>query len=207
MILRALIFVSRRARWNLGGIWARMVLRSYGVEFGPGLKIGSSPVIRRHAEGRIRLGRNVTILNELAENPAGVAHPTVLCACRPKSELIIGDGVGISGATLYAWERIEIGERVQIGADAMIYDSDFHPLSGSERAKFSDNIATAPVILEPDVWLAARSMVLKGVRIGRGAVVAAGAVVTKDVPAHSIVAGVPARVIGNTPDHPQNLPA
>jgi len=200
MFIRGLIFVSRRLRWTVGGIWARQVLRSYGVEFGPGLRLGSAPVIRRHASAVIRIGRNVTISNELAENPAGIAHRTALCACLPGAELAIGDNVGISGAVLFAWKKITIGDRVLIGADAAIYDSDFHPLDPVKRGQFDqESIGRAPVIIEPDVWIGARAMVLKGVTVGRGAVVGAGAIVTTDVPPGAIVGGIPAKVIGRVP--------
>jgi acetyltransferase-like isoleucine patch superfamily enzyme len=200
MIIRGLIFLARRARWRVGGVWARMVLRSYGVQFGEGLHIGSAPVVRCHKTGVIRIGRNVTIYNELAENPAGITNPTVLCAWMPESELIIGDDVAMSGAILYAWRKIHIGDRVLLGAGATVYDSDFHPLDVSSRNRFeTSTVGVAPVIIEPDVWVGARAIVLKGVTIGRGSVIGAAAVVTKDVPAGSIVGGVPAKVIGRAP--------
>ena len=175
-------------------------MRSYGVEFSEGLRLGSAPVIRRHKGGVIRLGRNVSIANELAENPAGVAHRTALCACGPGARLLIGNGVGISGAILHAMQRIEIGDDVMIGAGAAIFDHDFHPLDAEDRRK-GDNarLGMAPVRIEPDAWVGARAMVLKGVTIGRGAVIGAGAVVTHDVPAWTIVAGVPAQVIKPVP--------
>lgn len=175
-------------------------MRSYGVEFGPGLKIGSAPIIRRKGNARIRLGNDVNIYNEMAENPAGISHPTVLAACQPGAELLIGNQVGISGGIFYAWRRIEIGDRVMVGADAVVYDTDFHPLDPVKRAALDEaSVGVAPVKIESDVWLGARSMVLKGVTIGHGSIVAAGAVVTKDVPANCIVAGVPAKVVGPVP--------
>ncbi len=198
MFIRGLIFLSRRLRWAVGGVWARQVLRSYGVTYGPGLRLGSAPVIRRHPSAVIRIGRNVIISNELAENPAGISHPTALCACLPGAELVIGDHVGMSGAILYAWKKISIGDRVLIGADAAIYDSDFHPLDPVKRGQFDlESIGKAPVVIESDVWIGARAMVLKGVTVGRGAVVGAGAIVTADVPPGAIVAGIPAKVVGN----------
>ena len=162
--------------------------------------MGAAPFVRRNQRATIRLGRNVVILNTLEENPAGISHRTVLCACNPGAELLIGDGVGISGAVLYARRRIEIGDRVMIGAGVAVYDNDFHPLDASDRRR-NDHaaIAVAPVVIESDVWVGARAMVLKGVTIGCGAVVGAGAVVAKDVPAAAIVAGVPARVVGQSP--------
>lgn len=200
MIFRGLVYVTRRTRWCLGGVWGRLVLRLYGVQFGNHLQIGSAPLIHRHREARIRLGNDVTILNSLAENLAGIPHRTVLCAARPGAELVIGNKVGISGAVLYAWQRIEIGDRVAIGAGAAVYDSDFHPLDPEAREHGDlTQVGVAPVVIESDVWLCARCLVLKGVTIGRGAVVGAGAVVTKDVPPGTIVAGVPARVVGHIP--------
>ena len=200
MIFRGLVYMTRRTRWHLGGVWGRLVLRLYGVQFGNHLQMGSAPLVQRHREARIRLGNDVTILNTLVENLAGIAHRTVLCATRPGAELVIGNKVGISGAVLYAWQRIEIGDRVAIGAGATVYDSDFHPLDPAARDRGDvSQVGVAPVVIESDVWLSARCMVLKGVTIGRGAVVGAGAVVTKDVPPGTIVAGVPARVVGHVP--------
>ncbi len=174
-----------------------MVLRSYGVEFGSGLKLGSAPVIRCHETGWITLGKNVQISNELEENTAGITHRTALCACQPGSELIIGNDVRISGAVLCAWNRIEIGDRVVIGAGAIVYDSDFHPLEVGARNRFDDSkVRFAPVMIEADVRIGPRAMVLKGVNVGQGAVIAAGAVVTMDVPPGAIVQGIPAQTIG-----------
>ena len=203
MVLRGVICVSRRIRWWFGGIWGRAVLRSYGVKFGPALKLGSAPYVRRHSAATIQIGRDVVILNELAQTGAGITHHTVLAAIEPGAKLLIGDGVGISGAVLFAMRHIEIGEKVMIGAGAVVYDNDFHPVGAADRRRNDrSKIGVASVVIEPDVWLGARAMVLKGVRIGRGSVVAAGAVVVKDVPPWSIVAGVPARVVGQIP--PEN---
>ncbi len=192
--------MSRRVRWAVGGFWARQVMRSYGVSYGSGLRLGSSPVIRRHSSAVIRLGRNVSISNELAENPAGISHRTSLCACLPGAELVIGDDVGISGAVIYAWKSIHIGDRVLVGADAAIYDSDFHSLDPTKRSGLDPEfIGMASVVIESDAWIGARAMVLKGVTVGRGAIVGAGAIVTSNVPPGTIVAGIPAKVVGQVP--------
>ena len=73
-------------------------------------------------------------------------------------------------------------------------DSDFHAVGDLDAPGKS-----APITIEDDVWLATRAVVLKGVTVGRGAVVATGAVVTKDVPPYTLVAGVPARPIRTLP--------
>ena len=75
-----------------------------------------------------------------------------------------------------------------------------HPLDATERRK---GVATgAPIVIEDDVWIGTGSIILPGVKIGKGAVVAAGSVVTKDVEAFTVVAGNPAKFLKNTDDHP-----
>ncbi|MCW3040473.1 MAG: hypothetical protein JWM31_2378 [Solirubrobacterales bacterium] len=103
------------------------------------------------------------------------------------AELILGSGYANVGLSLACFERIEIGEGAAIGEQVMIRDSDNHQILGSGPA-------TAPIVVGDLVWIGARATILKGVTIGDGAVVAAGAVVNRDVPAGALVAGVPARV-------------
>jgi acetyltransferase-like isoleucine patch superfamily enzyme len=86
-------------------------------------------------------------------------------------------------------KHVKIGNGTTIGFDTVILDSDVHRLlqEGFEVSK--------PVLIGSHVWIGARAMVLKGVTIGSGSVVAAGAVVTKNVPENTLVAGVQAEVI------------
>ena len=107
-----------------------------------------------------------------------------------KGRLTVGRNSRLNGVHIDARERIDIGANVRIAPYSIILDSDFHDI----KDHFSEG-PSAPVIIEDDVWIATRCTILKGVTIGRGAVVAAGAVVTKDVPPYTIVAGVPAKVI------------
>ena len=93
---------------------------------------------------------------------------------------------------------ITIGKRVLIGAGACIWDTDFHPLDPILRQQHATRGAKfAPITIEDEVFIGARSLILKGVSIGRGAVIGAGSVVTKNVDAGEIVAGNPARIIGS----------
>jgi maltose O-acetyltransferase len=111
-------------------------------------------------------------------------------SAHPGGYLEIGNHNYINGAFISASSKVVLGNNIKIGPQTMIMDSDFHDTSDHNKEGLSSEI-----IIEDDVWLGARSTVLKGVHIGKGAVVAIGAVVTRDVPANAIVGGIPAKII------------
>jgi acetyltransferase-like isoleucine patch superfamily enzyme len=96
-------------------------------------------------------------------------------------------------SVINAVERVSIGDYVLIAPGCHITDAN-HGIAPGVRIR-EQRRTTAPVTIHDDVWIGAGAKVLSGVTIGCGAVVAAGAVVTKDVPANAIVGGVPARVL------------
>jgi len=103
--------------------------------------------------------------------------------------LRIDKGTYLNRNTLIVAERsVEIGKNCKISWDVIIMDSDQHVLG-------NPNEANAPVVIGDDVWIGCRAIILKGVRVGRGAVIGAGSVVTKDVPEYTVAGGVPAKVI------------
>jgi acetyltransferase-like isoleucine patch superfamily enzyme len=89
---------------------------------------------------------------------------------------------------------VEIGDRVYTSPHTQILAVN-HVFDDTRRPFIEQGITAQGIVIEDDVWLGASATVTDGVRVGRGAVVAAGAVVTEDVPAHTVVAGVPARVV------------
>lgn len=107
------------------------------------------------------------------------------------ASLKVGTNSRVNGVHISASNRVEIGDNVRLAPYTIIIDNDFHKVDDH----FSDGGVRKPIIIEDDVWITMNCMVMKGVRIGRGAVIAAGAVVTKDVPAYSVAGGVPAKVI------------
>lgn len=98
-----------------------------------------------------------------------------------------------SGASIHCVESVSIGDNLLLAAFASISDTDSHEVVRGA------GVRTAAVVIGDDVWIGRASIVLPGVTIGDGAVVGAGSVVTKDVPAHTVVAGSPARVIRELP--------
>lgn len=119
-----------------------------------------------------------------------------------KGQLIVGQNSRLNGVHIYAGELVQIGKNVRIAPYTIILDSDFHNVSDH----FSDGLTKA-VHIEDDVWIATRATILKGVRIGKGAVIATGAVVTKDVEAYTMVAGVPAVFVKRIAAHKEVEPS
>jgi acetyltransferase-like isoleucine patch superfamily enzyme len=120
----------------------------------------------------------------------------LLCSGSSKpNKLVIREGTYINRNSMFdVHERLEIGRNCMIGPGCYVTDANHGTALGVPLA--SQRMTTHPVVLEDDVWLGAGVIVLSGVRLGRGAVIGAGAVVTKNVPANSKVAGVPGRVMG-----------
>jgi acetyltransferase-like isoleucine patch superfamily enzyme len=137
---------------------------------------------------------------------------------QPRRKMTVGAGAKISPNAVFSNpERIEIGDRVSIGARCTLWagpsrgrivigdDVLFGPevMVTAAGYRFNDGAPVTEqamdeddVIIGRDVWLATRVIVMPGARIGDGAIIGAGAIVTGDIPAHAIAVGMPARVVG-----------
>ncbi len=104
--------------------------------------------------------------------------------------LVLGSGYINSGVNIGCYERIEIGEDAAIAENVCIRDSDNHLILNQPNYSMK-----APVKIGNHVWIGMNAIILKGVTIGDGAIIAAGSVVTRDVPERCLVAGVPAKVV------------
>jgi maltose O-acetyltransferase len=127
---------------------------------------------------RVRLVSTVATL-ELVSEPGGT--------------LEIGDGAFINyGCSIAATRLVSIGPKCTIGPYTIIMDNDYHRLEPERR---NERPESAPIVLEQNVWLGARVIVLRGVTIGADSVIGAGSVVTRDMPPRSLAVGAPAKVI------------
>jgi acetyltransferase-like isoleucine patch superfamily enzyme len=133
-------------------------------------------------QGRMTIGDRVRLVSTVAA--------LELVALRG-GHLEIGNNVFINyGSSLVSSAHVKVGADCLIGTHVMVMDCDFHRVEDKAW-----DTSGSPVVLEERVWLANRSIVLKGVTIGHDAVVAAGSVVTRDVPPRTLVAGSPARIV------------
>ncbi|MFZ5910090.1 MAG: acyltransferase [Chloroflexota bacterium] len=151
--------------------------------------------VNRGTRGNIQLGNNVVCRGILRSEPF---HP---------GNILIGDFVYIGDDCIISCaEKIEIGAFTLIAHGVQIFDNDSHPVSPALRERDYQmilgllvgeraDIARAPINIGERVWIGFNAILMKGISIGSESIVAAGSVVTSDVPAHAIVAGNPARVV------------
>lgn len=157
------------------------------------LDVGIRSNCAAEAEGCIHIGKHCRVYGRLESQGRG--------------RIAIGDHTCIYERTVIgSVESISIGNCVVISNHVHIYDNNNHPTAPSVRHRMCvdgfdgdpwkwQHAASAPIVIEDDVWIGEYAAIMKGVTVGKGAIVAAHAVVTKDVPAYTIVAGNPAKVV------------
>ena len=177
--------IEERVRriWQDG--WAVLRARWYlrcADYVGPRARVWGRPFV--HNQGHMSFGARLRLVSVIA---------TTELVTRPGARLQVGEGVFINyGCSIAVNELVRLGNRCSIGTHVIIMDNDFHQVDPRLREQTPPS---APVILEEHVWLGARVTVLKGVTIGHDSVIGAGSVVTHDIPACCVAAGVPAKVI------------
>jgi acetyltransferase-like isoleucine patch superfamily enzyme len=176
-----------------GAIFWRLEARFKGVEFKGKCEFAGRPIISVAPGARMVVEDGVKIYSAARANPLGLSNPSVLRALAPGASVLLGRGVGISGAIICAGVSIEIGEGTIIGAGAMLMDNDFHRPSADWNWATDYAIDARPIKIGRGVFIGARAIILKGVTIGDRAVIGAGAVVAKDIPEQHVAVGNPAR--------------
>ena len=118
-------------------------------------------------------------------------HTGCFIVVNKDASLSLGSGYLNNNVEINCFNSIRIGENVAISKGVIIRDSDNHSINDNR-----DEVSK-PIIIGDNVWIGLNAIILKGVKIGNGAIIAAGAVVNKDVAANSLVGGVPAKLIKN----------
>jgi maltose O-acetyltransferase len=172
--------IDKAVDYLTGMLAAPWYLRKATI-IGRGTRALAKPRVVNH--GTLSIGRD-TVLRSI--------NTPVEIVVGPHGSLSIGDACQINyGVSIHAARQIRIGDRVHVGPYVMIIDEQFHDVHDRNARP-----PAQPISIANDVWIGAKASILPGITIGRGAVVAAHSLVNRNVEPFSIVAGVPARPIG-----------
>lgn len=186
------------AGYLVGAISLRLKAALFGIELGKNVSAYGPVGLIRWPGGRIRIGDNVAIISSSRRSTASaLAFPTRLRVFGKGAFIDIGPGCQLSGASITARScAITLGRQVMLGPNCVIVDSDFHaPWPAEQRAHEPGMDRDRPVLIEDYVWIGLNCVILKGVTIGRGSLVGAGSVVTRDIPANAVACGSPCKVV------------
>ena len=176
--------------------WFKLVMKATKTQYGKGLLLKGMPVIFNKGGATLKIGDNCIINSGFLSNLVGLYSRTIIVTRVPGAEIVIGDNVGISGATIYARKSITIGDNTMIGGNVKILDNDFHPIEAEARLRDDkDMIRAKPITIGKNCFIGCNSIILKGTTLGDNCVVGAGAVVSGTFEANCVIAGNPARVI------------
>ena len=195
-------------RWRLTTALARLRHGST-VSIGEAVRFLGSPIITGSDLGRISIGARASLVSDPRGTALGVRGPVILWLMAQNARIEIGEDTGLSGTVICAAIGVRVGARCLIGADVMIFDTDFHnPEPEGRRYAATDwGRVSAPVSIGDDVFIGTGARVMKGVSIGEGCIIGAGSVVTTDIAPFTIAGGAPAKVMRAVPRVETSVPA
>lgn len=165
----------------------RALLFSGGVKYGKRIKFRGMALIERFQMSKIIIGDNCSFNSSSMFNFRGLNHKCIIQTGSPDAIIKIGNNCGFSGCSIVSDTEVFIGDNTMFGANVIVGDRDDHPEIYASESK--------PVHIGSHVWIGMNATIMKGVTIGDNAIIAAGALVTKDVPVGEIWGGVPARFL------------
>ena len=184
-----LVFRLRQQAWLVCARLRTWKWRILGMQIGKGTVL---PRIHVNWPRKVALGARCMVEDDVRfkiEDP-----------WRDGPSIVIGDATFLgSGCDFNSQCSIHIGRQCMIAAGVRFVDTD-HGFADRSKPMFGQPTTKAPIRIADDVWLGANAIILKGVTIGRGAIIGAGAVVTRSIPEYEIWGGVPARRIGVRPE-------
>ena len=197
MMIGKIYNIERKFKMYFYIIWNRIKFKLKGVQFGCNLKVYAKMYLSHSPNSIIKIGKNFIFTSGECYNPLCRNIRGCIIA-NPNASIIIGDNVGMSSPCIWAHSLITIGNNVNIGGDCILMDSDAHSLNYLDRRENSIDISNKkdlPINIEDDVLIGTRCIILKGVTIGARSIIGSGSIVTKSIPADSIAAGNPCKVI------------
>lgn len=167
----------------------RLKLKMHRVRFGSHLVGNYSAYIKN--KGKIELGNRVYLLSK----PEGHSCRTGLITSNKDACITIGDHFLSRGAMIFASNKVTIGNDVILGPDVIIADGEGHAVSLDVETRWHGKPQVRPIKIGNNVWIALGALVMNGVTIGDNSIIGTRSVVTHDVPANTVYAGVPAKFI------------
>lgn len=183
-----------------GTLALRLKACLFGVELGHNVAAFGNVALMRWPGGRISIGNKVQFVSSWRRTTAcSLAFPVRLRVFGPGSAIEIGDGCQLNGTSITARSTvIRLGKGVLLGPNCIITDSDFHAhWPPQDRCELPGYENDAPVRIGDYAWVGLNVIILKGVTIGNGAIIGAGSVVTRDIPANYLACGNPCRPLRN----------
>lgn len=203
MYVKALRFCSKICSSLYIG-WNKIYFFLNNIKYGKNFRVFNHLYLKIHVGALVQIGNNCTIMSGAGLNPLSRNIKTCIYVGK-KATLKLGNDVGISSSTLWVKESVSIGNSVAIGADCIIMGTDAHNLDwkircSEETNEYGESVdmvtaASAPIVIEDNVLVGARCIILKGVTIGARSIIGSGSIVTKDIPSDCIAAGNPCKVI------------
>ena len=195
--VRRLSIQGRRVLNYMSKLSNNIKFTFYGVEHGKNLCVHGHVGLRMARGSRVIIGGSFYYSSGQHINPLSCNKQGNITV-NEGAKVLIGDHVGMSGTVIWCHQNITIGNNVQIGAEAVLLDSDCHSLNFRERRCLQNDMLhkkNAPIVIGHDVLIGMNSIILKGVTIGDRSIIGAGSVVTTNIPADCIAAGNPCKVI------------
>ena len=194
-MMLAMSKISRKIKSLLGMFKTKYFYKQHITLKGK-VNVSGIPILIFRENGRLVLGNNVSLKSNKNTYHLHMYAPVKLMADRKDAVIEIGDNTRINGSCIHAYKKISIGKNCLIAANCQIFDGNGHDLSFPDVGNRINTVGDAREIrIEDNVWIGANSMVLPGVTIGYGAVIAAGSVVHKDIPRMCLAGGNPVQII------------
>ena len=178
-------------------IFNLFLFKKKGVFYGDKLRIRGPVKLDIHNDAEMYIGEHFSLTSSLMLNPLG-RNLKSMFRIDKGAKITIGNNVGMSCVTLWAKKRITIGDNVKLGSGVMLMDSDMHSIDYMQRRKSNTdaiNAKSKEIVIDNDAFIGTNSIITKGVKIGKRAIVAAGSVVVNSIPDDEIWGGNPAKFI------------
>ncbi len=200
MVKKLVFSVINNPRYYYQGFVSKLFVmwfsRKDRIKIGTRSKIVGAPIIDIGWGCFLEIGENVLLNSKNRGHHVNMLGPVKIFTDEKDAVIKIGDNTRIHGSCIHARESITIGKNCLIGANCNILDSNGHETSFPDvENRIHTRGYSKPIIIADNVWIGANCFILPGVKIGKGSIISANSVVTKDIPSMVIAAGNPARVV------------